>query len=91
MSQVVYQAKADQCEFCGRWCEVDEWTVHHLFKRSTHPHLIADPKNLMVLCPSCHWRATYKREFELLLQKMFYGKTKASLAHGAGRGDVKGR
>lgn len=66
----------ESCEFCGRECESGEWSVHHLHQRSTHPHLLDDPNNLMILCPGCHQFATDKRGFELYLIERFYGHTR---------------
>ncbi len=47
--------QSEECEHCGRPCYLDGGChKHHLFKRSTHPHLKHDKRNLITLCPLCH-------------------------------------
>jgi 5-methylcytosine-specific restriction endonuclease McrA len=40
-----------KCENCGR---KDNLQVHHLFSRKFLP-LRYDPRNILVLCPACHF------------------------------------
>jgi hypothetical protein len=70
--------KSAECEVCGKWCEADEKTVHHLFRRSSRPDLISDPNNLIDICPMCHWYATNNHDFERYLQQTFYANTRLS-------------
>jgi len=60
------------CKWCGR-NQVEEGE-HHLFRRSTSPELIDDPKNKVELCVSCHRYATESKEVEQLFQEYFFLK-----------------
>lgn len=67
--------KWNECEFCGVDCEPGTWVVHHLYQRSTHPHLVEEKDNLIVLCGMCHLRVHDSRDLELHLRETYYGKT----------------
>lgn len=45
----------------GIWRLQAGFHVHHFAKRSTHPELREDKKNLGILCASCH-RAAHQQE-----------------------------
>lgn len=57
------------CAYCGHNTATDQ---HHLMKRSTHPELINDPKNLVGLCGICHHRTKTDAAFLKALQEIFY-------------------
>lgn len=94
MESPKYVGIIENCEYCGVECDSGVWSVHHLYRRSTHPHMINDPNNLMILCPSCHQYATDKKGFEDYLKDHFYGKTRIAKrqrghAVDGGRGDQR--
>lgn len=58
------------CQWCGVYASTHR---HHLHKRSTHPELREDERNIAELCPACHGRAHNDRDFLKKLQEVFYG------------------
>ena len=60
-----------KCFYCGTtFYAAGGLDKHHLFRRSTHPDLISDPGNLILLCRKCHDRATNDHKFEENLQRV---------------------
>lgn len=66
-----------ECEWCGTKVYLSHGEIHHLYRRSTHRHLIDNPDNLVRLCPECHYKATNNRDFETKLQDRLYGDRKS--------------
>ncbi len=56
------------------WCGQQSSDVHHLFKRSTNPELIDDPKNQVRLCRNCHSRTETDMEFAQNLREALLWK-----------------
>lgn len=59
--------------WCGR-NPVEPGEGHHLFRRSTSPGMIDDPKNKVHLCSQCHRYATDEEAVERLFQEYFFLK-----------------
>lgn len=57
------------CSYCGNQPGTEQ---HHLLKRSTHPELKDDPKNLVRLCHVCHRRTEEDAGFLKALQEIYY-------------------
>jgi hypothetical protein len=64
-----------QCRWCGR----EGSDEHHLFRRSSSPQLIDDENNKVTLCRQCHDYATKNKDFEVLLQTLFFLKPEPKL------------
>lgn len=68
----------DDCKTCW-WCGETSYTTqidgHHVFKRSTHPHLIEEHRNIMPLCRECHMRTENNNEFYKKIQKIWCANT----------------
>ena len=56
------------------WCGQQSSDTHHLFKRSTSPELIDDPKNQVRLCRNCHIRTESDTEFAKNLREALLWK-----------------
>ena len=69
---ITYEPIKGRCEYCNCRQAVDP---HHLYKRSTHPHMITDPKNIAFLCRICHNLTEQSQWFLLRLQRLLYGRT----------------
>lgn len=72
-----YFDQDSECEWCGTKTYLEGGEVHHLYRRSTHKHLIDNLDNLVVLCRDCHFKATNDRNFEEKLQRRLYGDRKS--------------
>jgi hypothetical protein len=57
-----------ECQWCGR----EGSDGHHLFRRSSAPNLIDDKNNIITLCRQCHDYATKNKDFENILQRVFF-------------------
>lgn len=57
-----------------RWCGGYGSDIHHLFERSTHPDLVTEPANLVMLCRRCHGWIDTVQGFRERLQERFFGR-----------------
>ena len=55
-----YKRACKTVDEAGFWCQkcgtVNNLQHHHIKPRSTHPELLADPSNIILLCVRCHAR-----------------------------------
>ena len=77
------------CAHCGYPCYLDHCEKHHIYKRSTHPHLKHDKRNLITLCPLCHRLTETDNSFLWWLQQK-YGFLGDSETNGGGENDTTG-
>lgn len=63
------------CKLCGNVGTEQ----HHMYPRGSSPELIDDPKNLLILCHSCHDKATNNQDVLKSLQEIFYNWRPANL------------
>lgn len=69
--------EGEKCFYCGTtYYAAGGLDRHHVYRRSTHPELIDDPRNIMLLCRRDHDRATVNPEFEQQLQQIWELKNK---------------
>lgn len=69
--EIVKTHEEKECFYCGKTFWIQGLDQHHVYRRSTHPELKDDPKNIMWLCRQHHDKATLEKEFEENLQKLW--------------------
>lgn len=61
------------------WCGANECNIaidgHHVYRRGSHPNLAEEPRNIMLLCRTCHMRTENDNEFYERLQGIWCANT----------------